>query len=182
MKVKNYNIEDSEVETIKPGDIKKEVNPETKKIQEQDEEKDFLSRDFLSVLDNVITKSEFSKEFKINNSLTIELRVLETGELLVAESRVGLNPNLIPTDITYRARNLSILAAATVSLNGIPIKRKEMTEEENSARVTSLYKKFLKMPASLADEMCSKYEELSIEQREFINKDFGELSKDIENF
>lgn len=182
MKVKNYNIEDSGVEPIKPGDIKGEINPDAKEVQKEDKKEDFLSRDFLSVLDNVITKSEFIKEFKINDSFTIELKALGTGELLMAESRISLDPTSLPPDISYRARNLSIIASATVSVNGIPIKRDDMSEDDNGARVTSLYKKFLKMPPSLADEICKKYDELVKEQREFINKDFKELSEDVENF
>ena len=124
----------------------KNINDESTFDDNIEKKEDTLSKDFLGILDNVITKSEFIKTCKISPDLEVELRVLDVGELLVAESRIAINPAALPTDIALRARNLSIVAEATVSLNGVPIKRESMTEEENRARIRSLYNKYLKLP------------------------------------
>ena len=128
----------------------KNINDESTFDDNIDKKEDTLSKDFLGILDNVITKSEFIKTCKISPDLEVELRVLDVGELLVAESRIAINPAALPTDIALRARNLSIVAEATVSLNGVPIKRESMTEEENRARIRSLYNKYLKLPSTIA--------------------------------
>ena len=135
----------------------KNINDESTFDDNIDKKEDTLSKDFLGILDNVITKSEFIKTCKISPDLEVELRVLDVGELLVAESRIAINPAALPTDIALRARNLSIVAEATVSLNGVPIKRESMTEEENRARIRSLYNKYLKLPSTIADKICNEY-------------------------
>ena len=160
----------------------KNINDESTFDDNIEKKEDTLSKDFLGILDNVITKSEFIKTCKISPDLEVELRVLDVGELLVAESRIAINPAALPTDIALRARNLSIVAEATVSLNGVPIKRESMTEEENRARIRSLYNKYLKLPSTIADEICNEYKKLVKEQGEFLSKSSEELKKDIENF
>ena len=160
----------------------KNMNDESTFDDHIEKKEDTLSKDFLGILDNVITKSEFIKTCKISPDLEVELRVLDVGELLVAESRIAINPAALPTDIALRARNLSIVAEATVSLNGVPIKRESMTEEENRARIRSLYNKYLKLPSTIADKICNEYKKLVKEQGEFLSKSSEELKKDIENF
>lgn len=160
----------------------KNIKEETTFEENKESKEDALSKDFLGILDNVITKSEFVKTCKITSDLEIELKALDVGEMLVAESRIDLNPIAMPADISYRARNLSIVAEATISLNGVPIRRDNLTEEQNRDRVRSLYRKYLKLPSSVVDKICDEYKNLVEEQGKFLSKSGEEIQEDIENF
>ena len=122
-----------------------------------------------------------TREVKLTEDLTIELKVLDTWETLQADSRIPLLFVEGVRDVSSRARIISELATATISVNGIDIKREDLTDKENALRVEELYQKYLKLPPSLLDKLQQEYVKLSNEQLDFYTKP-EELSEKIENF
>ena len=131
--------------------------------------------------DNLITKGYLTRTVELTKDLSIELKVLDTWETLMADARIPLAFVDGVKDITNRARMVSELASATVSVNGVNIKQESLTDKENATRVDELYKKYLKLPPSLLDLLRDEYTKLATEQMEFYKKP-EKVSEDMENF
>lgn len=144
-------------------------------------EKEKITKDLTLFFDNIISKGYMTREVKLTEDLTIELKVLDTWETLQADSRIPLLFVEGVRDVSSRARIISELATATISVNGIDIKREDLTDKENALRVEELYQKYLKLPPSLLDKLQQEYVKLSNEQLDFYTKP-EELSEKIENF
>ena len=141
-----------------------------------------ISMDIASLFDAIITKGSITGEVTLGDNLNITLKVLDTGELLAAEAEATTNHPFMPDDIISRGRIVSILTAATVSLNGIEIEQAKLTKEENRARKQTLFKKYMGLPVHLVDKAYNKYKELQEKQREMYSKPVDELQEGIKNF
>ncbi len=148
----------------------------------QEIEKEKVTKDLSLFFDNIISKGQMTKQIEVTEGLTVELKVLDTWETLQADIRV---PLLYleggVADVSTRARAVSELAAATISVNGIDIKREELTDKQNALRVEELYQKYLKLPTALLDKLQTEYINLSKEQLDFYAKP-EKMSEGIENF
>ena len=141
-----------------------------------------ISTDIASLFDAIITQGSVTGEVTLGENLNIMLKVLDTGELLAAEAEATTNHPFMPDDIVSRGRIVSILTAATVSLNGIDIEQKHLTKEDNRVRKHTLFKKYMALPVYLVDEAYAKYKELQEKQKNIYTKPVNELQEDIENF
>lgn len=150
-------------------------------LDEKKSEKESITSDLSLFFDNLITKGQLTREVKLTEGLTIELKVLDTWETLMADSRIALALIEGVRDVTNRARMVSQLASATVSVNGVDIKQESLTDKENAMRIDELYQKYLKLPPSLLDLLNEEYKKLAEEQMEFY-KNPDEVSKNLENF
>ena len=146
------------------------------------ENKNAISMDIASLFDAIITKGSITGEVTLGDNLNILLKVLDTGELLAAEAEATTNHPFMPDDIVSRGRIVSILTAATVSLNGIEIEQDNLTKEENRIRKQTLFKKYMALPVYLVDKAYAKYKELQEKQQKVYTKPIEELEVDVENF
>ena len=151
------------------------------KVVLNNDENNPITKDLSIFFDNLITKGKVSKEIKLSDNLTIEIRTLDTWETLMADARIPLDLINGASDISTRARYVSILASATVSINGIDINQPTLTSSENGQRIDEVYKKYMSLPPALLDVLREEYDNLVKEQMEFYNKP-EEVARNIENF
>lgn len=147
----------------------------------EENKQEAFTKDLSIFFDNLITKGYLTRTVELTKDLSIELKVLDTWETLMADARIPLAFVDGVKDITNRARMVSELASATVSVNGVNIKQESLTDKENATRVDELYKKYLKLPPSLLDLLRDEYTKLATEQMEFYKKP-EKVSEDMENF
>lgn len=141
-----------------------------------------ISSDIISLFDAIITKGTITGEVNLGDNLNITLKVLDTGELLAAEAEATTNHPFMPDDIVSRGRIVSILTAATVSLNGIEIEQSSLSKEDNRLRKRTLFKKYMALPVHLVDKAHNKYKELQAKQEKMFTKSIDEIQEDIKNF
>lgn len=140
---------------------------------------DTIMSDLSMIFDNFIKTGNVEKEKEVVPGFKVRLKVLNTGELLVAESI--MNTNSAPADIVARVRAASILSQAIVSLNGSPIEREDLNKQDIRVRRTMLYTELLKMPAMAIHKAYEFYVECVNEQnRKYEN--IGETVKEMQNF
>mgnify|MGYP006928590841 CR=1 FL=1 len=147
----------------------------------EENKQEAFTKDLSVFFDNLITKGYLTRTVELTKDLSIELKVLDTWETLMADARIPLAFVDGVKDVTNRARMVSELASATVSVNGVNIKQESLTDKENATRVDELYKKYLKLPPSLLDLLRDEYTKLATEQMEFYKKP-EKVSEDMENF
>lgn len=147
----------------------------------QETEKQKITNDLAVFFDNIISKGHITKQVEVTEGLTVELKVLDTWETLQADARIPLLAIEGVIDVSGRARSVSQLAYATVSVNGIDIRRENLTDKQNGERIEELYQKYLKLPPALLDKLQTEYLNLSKQQLDFYAKP-EKMSEDIENF
>lgn len=141
---------------------------------------DFKQDDLINLFDNFIKPGVVIKEKEVIPGLTVKLKVLNTGELLTAESIIGLNKD-IPLDVAQKVRAAGILTYAIISINGVNIEREDASVEENRQRRVLLYNQLLQMPPFIIQKMYMLYLEAVKEQEQMYNN-VEELKQNIENF
>ena len=143
---------------------------------------DFTKEDDLySFFDNFIKKGVVIKEKEIVPGFNIKIKVLDTGELLSAESVLSVtNPN-IPYDIIQKVRAASVLSQAIISINGINVEQPDAPTDVNYQRRSGLYSKLLKMPALVIQQSYELYIEAVREQNSLYNNQV-DMSDKVENF
>jgi hypothetical protein len=130
--------------------------------------------------DGFIKKGVVIKDREIVPGMKIKLKVLDTGELLAAESILSAtNPN-IPPDVIQKVRGASILSQALLSINDMVVERETLTKEEIRLRRISLYQNLLRMPAIVIQKAYELYVEAAREQNKLYED--GQLVDKIENF
>ena len=122
---------------------------------------------------NVVEEKEVTQGFKV------KVKVLDTGELLIAESI--MSNSSAPVDIVARVRAASILSQAIISINEIPIDRDDYTEKEIRMRRGLLYKQLLKMPPVVVEKAYRFYIEC-VEKQNSKYENFQETVGDMKNF
>jgi hypothetical protein len=131
--------------------------------------------------DNFLKEGIIIKEKEISPGFKVKLKVLNTEELLVAESILSSSNPHIPSDVIIKVRAASILSQAILNLNDMAIEREDLTDQENNNRRNGLYKQILKMPALLIKKTYELYVEAVTEQNALYENP-SELGKKIENF
>ena len=131
--------------------------------------------------ENFLKEGTIVKEKEIVPGLKIKIKVLNTEELLVAESILSNQNPHIPSDVIIKVRAASILSQAIVKLNDMDIERDNLSEEENNARRRGLYKQVLKMPALVIQKAYEFYIE-AVQEQNSIYDNPKELSDKISNF
>jgi hypothetical protein len=148
---------------------------------EENKVQDFnVNQDITLFFNNFIKSGEVIKERTVAPNFKVKLRVLNTGELLAAES-VLLSTEGIASDIVAKVRAASILSQAVISINGIDIEKENLKKEENNMRRSSLYQQLLKTPAIIVQKAYALYIEAVKEQNEMYD-DIGELTEKTKNF
>ena len=144
--------------------------------------KDFKISDDLSLFfDDFIKKGVTTKEEEVVPGLKVKLKVLDTNELLSAESIVFATSK-VPADIVVKVRCASILSQSILSINGMEIDKEGDTEEEKRGRRSALYRKLLEMSAYVLQKTYDLYIEAAKEQMEFYSGGLKEIDETIENF
>lgn len=142
---------------------------------------DFTVTDDLNIFfDNFIKSGEVVKEKEIAPNFKVKLRVLNTGELLSAESIMKATTD-IPADIVAKVRAASILSQAIISINDLEIEKNNLTQEENNMRRVNLYKQLLKMPAIVIQKSYELYIEAVKEQND-LYENLDETIEKVKNF
>lgn len=143
--------------------------------------KDFATNDDLNLFfDNFIKEGVVIKEDEVVQGFRVKLKVLNTGELLSAES-VMYSIDNIPLDIVQKVRCASILSQSILAINDIEVEKENMTQEDIRVRRIQLYQRFLDMPAYVVQKTYDLYLSAVKEQIDFYS-DSKELSDKIENF
>lgn len=138
-----------------------------------------LNKDLSMIFDNFIKTGVVEKEKEIVRGFKLRLKVLNTGELLVAESI--MNNSTAPSDIVARVRAASILSQAIISLNGSEIERDDLEKDEIRVRRAMLYTELLKMPAMVIHKAYEFYIDCVNEQNNKYNN-VSETIGEIQNF
>ena len=157
------------------------LDKKDKVVLDKKEDNEAITKDLSIFFDNLITKGKISKTVELSDNLTIEIRTLDTWETLMADARIPLNIIGAASDVSARARYVSILASATVSINGIDINQDSLTSNENARRIDEVYKKYMELPPALLDLLKEEYDKLVEKQMEFYKKP-EEVIENIENF
>ena len=124
----------------------------------------------------VIETGVVEKEIKLTDDMTIKMKPLGAGETLVAEASEYSHG--LPSDVISRMRIIAILAKATVSVNGKPIKVDSLSDEDNYRRYVSLKANYKKLPEHLVSKLEKFYFSLLREQGNIYDK----VEEKIENF
>lgn len=140
---------------------------------------DTVTGDLSMIFDNFIKTGAVEKEKEVVPGFKIRLKVLNTGELLVAESI--MNTNSAPSDIVARVRAASILSQAIMVLNGSPIERDDLDSNDIRRRRAVLYSELLKMPARAIHRAYEFYIECVNEQNSKYDN-IGETIQEMQNF
>jgi hypothetical protein len=153
--------------------------------QKQNSAEDLISPEFNQELsnffENFLKEGIVIKEKEVVPGLKIKLKVLNTEELLIAESILSNQNPHIPTDVMIKVRAASILSQSIIKLNDMDIEREDLSDEENGFRRRGLYKQVLKMPALVIQKAYEFYVEAVQEQNRLYNSP-KDLSDKISNF
>ncbi|MCX8074098.1 MAG: hypothetical protein N2749_00730 [Clostridia bacterium] len=142
---------------------------------------DFSVMDDLNIFfDNFIKTGEVVKEKEIAPNFKVKLRVLNTGELLAAETILKAT-NDIPTDIVAKVRAASILSQAIISINDLDIEKNNATQEENNLRRINLYKQLLRMPAIIVQKTYALYID-AVQEQNSLYENLDETVEKVKNF
>ncbi|MGL5715990.1 MAG: hypothetical protein ACRCX2_23445 [Paraclostridium sp.] len=137
------------------------------------------NKDLNLFFDSFIKTTELVREKEVVPGLTVKLRALNAGDLLVAQSIMSHSDS--PTDIVVKIRAASILSQSLLNLNDMDIEREGFTEKEIRDRRVLLYSQLLKMPGIVIQKMYEFYLEVVEEQNEKY-KNFPKTVDDITNF
>ena len=148
-------------------------------MEQNKEEKNDITQDLSMIFENFIKTGVVEKEKEIVPGFKIKVKVLNTGELLVAESI--MNNSSAPADIVARVRAASILSQAILILNGSPVEREDLSKEDIRVRRAMLYTELLKMPAMVIHKAYEFYIEC-VEEQNGKYTNIGETIKDMQNF
>jgi hypothetical protein len=147
-------------------------------VEQEKDPRDFKPEDDLDIFfENFIKRGTVIEEDEITPGFKIAVKVLDTGELLTAESVLATTNPHIPYDIIQKVRAASILSQAIIRVNGIDVEKEGLSKEKNHERRTGLYSKLLKMPALLVQ----KAYELYIKAVKKQNEIYGNQKKMIDN-
>ena len=148
-------------------------------MEQNNKEKNDITKDLSMIFDNFIKSGVVENEREIVPGFKIRVKVLNTGELLVAESI--MNNSSAPADIVARVRAASILSQAILMLNGSPVEREDLSSEEVRIRRAMLYTELLKMPAMVIHKAYQFYIEC-VEEQNSKYSNIKETMEDIQNF
>lgn len=145
------------------------------------EVEDFKITDDLDLFFNdFIKKGIITREDEVVPGFKVKLKVLNTGELLSAESIMIMTQG-IPYDIVQKVRCASILSQAILTVNGIDVDKEDLSKEQLMERRRGLYSSLLDMPAYVIQKTYDIYIDAVKEQnRLYSSKE--ELGNSIENF
>ena len=130
---------------------------------------------FDSLMADAIEKGTPRKTAKIMDGFEIELKVLNSNELMDAESlAIAMNRN-VPRDIVEKARLVSILASATTKINGVDMEREDPKDQLEMTNAILI--KYGTLSPKIIDRMFGFYRTL-----EKKNDLLFENSDQIENF
>ena len=146
---------------------------------EQNIEKNSVTSDLSMIFENFIKTGVVEKEKEVVPGFKIKVKVLNTGELLVAESI--MNTSTAPSDIVARVRAASILSQAIITLNGSPVEREDLSKEDIRVRRAMLYTELLKMPAMAIHKAYEFYIECVDEQNNKYSN-VKETIQEMQNF
>lgn len=151
-------------------------------MNEKNKRDEAVAQDINSMFDAIISKSELTDTFELIPGLNITLKTLNTGEILSAEADAVTNNIKLPLDVMGRGRIISLLTAATQSINGVDIIQDNLSDADNYVRKISLHNKYLKLPPELVDIAYGKYNKLQSDKVELLNKPIEEISNGIKTF
>jgi hypothetical protein len=121
------------------------------------------------------------REKEVVPGFKVKLKVLNTEELLVAESILkNQNPH-IPSDVVIKVRAASILSQAILKLNDMDVEREDLSDSENELRRRALYKQVLRMPALVIQKTYEFYVE-AVQEQNALYEEPKKLGEKIENF
>jgi len=138
-----------------------------------------MNADLNNFFENFIKSGAVEDEEEVVPGFKIKVKVLDTGELLIAESI--MNSSTAPSDIVARVRAASILSQALISINSIPIERDDYDAQESRMRRSLLYKQLLKMPAMVIEKAYAFYIKCVKDQNNKF-ENFQETVEKIKNF
>lgn len=144
-----------------------------------EENKKEMNEDLSMIFDTFIKNGEVQKEKEVVPGFKVKLKVLNTGELMTAESIMGRSS--APSDIVAKVRAASILSQAILSINGVVINREDYTIEETRRRRLALYQQLLKMPSVAIHKTYEFYIEC-VEEQNSKYENFKETTDKLEAF
>jgi hypothetical protein len=137
--------------------------------------------DLINFFENFIKTGIVVKEKEITPGFSVKLKVLNTEELLIAESVLLNASGRIPYETLQKVRGASILSQSILNLNGMAVEREDVSNEENAERRHLLYKQLLKMPSLIIQKTYEFYIEAYEEQNKIYSDSNGLVEK-VENF
>lgn len=139
------------------------------------------SEDLNNFFEGFLKSGVVIKEKEVVPGLTVKLKVLNTSELLSAESiLLAGNPN-IPSDIIQKIRAASILSQAILIINGVEVEKENMIGMQIVERRQTLYSNIIKMPAYVIQKIYELYIEAVREQNDIYSSEEKVRDK-VENF
>lgn len=139
----------------------------------------YMEKEISSIFDNFIKSGYLTKEKEVVPGLKVKVKVLNTGELLAAQTI--MSHENAPSDIVVKLRAASILSQCLLEFDGTKVVPDICDEREERARRVLLYSKLLQMPSLVIQKMYELYLEAVKDQ----NNKYSDLSKtgeEIENF
>lgn len=140
-----------------------------------------FDQELSNFFENFLKEGIIIREKEVVPGFKVKLKVLNTEELLVAESILkNQNPH-IPADVVIKVRAASILSQAILKLNDMDVERDDLPEDTNELRRRALYKQVLRMPALVIQKTYEFYVE-AVQEQNALYDNPEKLGKKIENF
>lgn len=138
-----------------------------------------LNSDLQFLFDGFIKEGKIVDEKEVVPGFKVKLKVLDTGELLIAESI--MSESTAPVDIVARVRAASILSQAIIELNGAVIEKEGSSPQDIRIRRALLYKQLLKLPAIVVQKSYAFYIDC-VKKQDKKYTDVQKTMDEIENF
>jgi len=137
-----------------------------------------ITSDLDAIFDALILKGTLEMEETIFPGFLLKVKPLDAAETLAAESAITFVDSA--RDIVFRARMVSVLARATISINSNPIELPNLDEKENDTRRRELHIKFMKLPPNRVEDCYSFYRRVQIKQDEIYSAPV--IAEQVKNF
>lgn len=139
---------------------------------------------FASIFDQLISNNFITKDVKIED-MVFTIKTLSSKEYLDSDIIYLATLKYVPEDVIARARIMSNLAYAIISINGIPVHEENDDLETRENNTQELYKHLCSLPPWIIDELAKEQRNLMVKQNKFLEENVGDSSKTseaIENF
>jgi hypothetical protein len=121
------------------------------------------------------------REEEVVPGFKVKIKVLNTEELLIAESILTNQNSHIPSDVIIKVRAASILSQAILKLNDMDVEREDLPEVDNNMRRRALYKQILRMPALVIQKTYEFYVR-AVKEQNALYEDTEKLGEKLGNF
>lgn len=139
---------------------------------------------FANIFDQLISKNYMTKDVMIDG-IKFTIKTLSSSEYLDADSIYIATLPYIPQDVISRARMISNLAYAIISINDIPVYEEGCKPKEKEKAIHKLYEHLRELPPAIIDVLAKELNALLIKQSDIMKETFdspGKAKEAIENF